>query len=520
MQTYSEELEWQRLHGAALFFGLVRIIRSGLVSVFFLYLWARNSGTMGRFFVFGMGMLVLGLPFIGEVLRFMSFRYCLDAGNVIIREGIFSRKIRRIPVKRIHNINTSQGILARMLRVVRLDIETAGSSGTEGSLMAVSMEEAARVQDYVREEKSKEALSTQAVADEAVFVQLPPKEIFKISLKDIFIAGATTSRMGLIFVALYAGWEYLDGFFSDTRAFRLVEDGMQRLNELDQASNAKILIIGFTIFVGMFFLAWLLSIGSALIRWYRFTLEQNSEDLNIRAGLFTLRAFTIPLSKIQALRCNTSFFRRPFGLMQIKVTSAGHVGIQEKEKSESDLLVPITHKRRTEYFVKAVWPKAIWNDVVWQNVHPYTLWRQFRIQVAFVTLAATLIQVFWWQTSWMVYALILAMLFLFSYVIADLTYRQIGYAYDDHFAYLKTGFLGLQYWVIPISKIQNLAITQTPFQRYRNLASLKIDVAGQLLSEAQIPNIDVSTCWRLFNRFGHPNPNRPKLFEAYSGELA
>ena len=514
MPTSREDYQWQRLHGAALFLGMVKVLRSSIVTIFLLVFWARRSRGGPTLFLVMFGTLFLIFPMLAEVLRFISFRYCLESGNVTIREGIFSRKIRNIPVKRIHNINTSQGVLSRLLRVVRVDIETAGGSGTEASLSAVSGEEARRIQAYVREEKAQvfresgqegEALAVQTTQEPA------SREIFRISLKDIFIAGATTYRMGLILVALYAFWDYSEEFFEDSAIYEWIENGYYQLDEMRQAAGLNLFVVGLAVFLLLFFIAWILSIASALIRWYRFTLTESGEDLKISCGLLTLRAYTIPLSKIQALRCTTSLFRRPFGLMQINVTSAGHVGIQEKEKAQSDLLVPITHKRRTEYFVRAVWPGAVWDGIHWNRVHPYTRMRDFRILLAIFGAALFGVQWIWWQVPWTMFAAALVGVTLVALLIADLTYRQIGYADDKNFTYIKTGFLGLQHWVIPIRNIQNLAITQTPFQRIRNLATLRIDVAGSGQNEAKIPNIQVSACWRLFNRFGHPQIDPPKL---------
>lgn len=513
MQTSNEVENWQRLHGASLLFGVIKIIRGSVFTIIFLTFWARNSGFFSRFIVAFAAILFIGLPLLAEILRFVSFRYSLEAGNVIIREGIFSRKIRRIPVMRIHNLNTSQGVLARLLKVVRVDIETAGGAGTEGSLTAVSLAEADRIQAFVREEKGQSRLAAQDPGAEAqVFEEAPSKHIYAISLKDILIAGATTYRMGIIFVALYAVWDYSENVFQDTAIFGWIEQGIYQFEQVRETGGVNFFLIGGAIFLGLMFVAWILSIGSALIRWYRFTLKQMDEDLNIRAGLFTLRQYTIPLGKIQALRCTQSLFRRPFGLMQINVTSAGHVGVQEKERAESDLLVPITHKRRTAYFVQSIWPGARWDAIDWLKVHPYTRWSHFRIMMVIGTPILFALQFLWLGASWSTFAMIFVAGILMAFTIAELTYRQIGYAFDQDFAYLKTGFLGLEYWVIPISKIQNLALTQTPFQRIRHLGSLQIDVAGQgSLREATIPNIDIEMCWRLFNRFGHPQTHRRKL---------
>lgn len=102
----------------------------------------------------------------------------------------------------------------------------------------------------------------------------------------------------------------------------------------------------------------------------------------------------------------------------------------------------------------------------------------------------------------------------FIWTISHLTYKQTAYAVDENFVYIKTGFIGLHFWVIPVGKIQNLSLTQTPFQRSRRLVSLHIDVAGGTqISEPVVPNIPISSTWLLFNRLGHIKPTARSISE-------
>ena len=106
--------------------------------------------------------------------------------------------------------------------------------------------------------------------------------------------------------------------------------------------------------------------------------------------------------------------------------------------------------------------------------------------------------------GWLLPASLVAGLAL-SWIISHMTWKQTAYGQDRDFIYIKTGFLGLHFWVIPVSRIQDLALGQSPFQRWRKLASLVLDVAGPDHGKsAVIPNIDVKEAWLLFNRLGHP----------------
>ena len=496
MQTYDEQSRWYPLHWTMLLFGLLGIIRGNILPLIFGF---ASQSTWLLFLIVGTGMV---LPVIALVFKFFSMRYQMDEGHLRIREGIFSKKIRSIPVKRIHNINTRQSMLARIMKVTRLDIETAGGGSSEASFVALSFPAAQEIQDFVRMEKAKDP----SEPDETVAVEEEDETpIYKIRMRDILIAGATTNRIGVILVAAGFLFQYVDEFSGD-----IGPDWIQAITEyatmVSSSSPVQLILMSILGLAGLFLLAWLISIATALVRWHRFTLLDRGEDLRIRTGLFTLREFTMPRDKIQALRVITTPFRRPFGLSEVRVQSAGHIGMQDT-RMESDLLAPISPVEEVGTFTQAVWSHADWDDVDWMPVHPYTRLRQFRILLMILTVIS--LALFFSggvEAIGAVLSAVLALIFAsLAWVISHLTYKQTAYAQDDHFIYVKTGFLGLHFWVIPIGKVQNLEISQNPWQRLRGLVSLHLDVAGSAFGrQPVIPNIELAKAWPLFNRFAHP----------------
>ena len=504
MQTSDAMARWQNLHPAMFLFGMGSILKNTI----FPLLIGGYAAAQGSIFV-SMAILVpmVCFPLIGLLMRFISYRYALAEGHITIREGVFSKKIRRIPVKRIHNINTHQNLFARWFKVVRLDIETAGGGASEASMPALGLDAARVIQEYVQAEKREYGDSE---PDEDSQEQ-ESRVLFRMPFKDLFIAGATTSRIGVI--ALFF---VLIGQYFEYQNSRLMPDWIKDVaSEVTAREEQQLLLLALAGFFALLVAAWIVNITMTVIRWYGFTLSESGSDLNIRTGLLTIRQFTMPLNKIQALECRTSPIRRPLSLFQIKVCSAGHVGMQNQKKMESDLLVPLTHRRHIAKFVKLVWDGALWDKVTWRPVHPYTRTRQFRTMFLMLLVGAGGL------VAWLgdpngerVGFVVLLLGTLTAWLIAHLTYKQTAYAFDENFAYLKTGFLGLHFWVIPLAKIQNSSLVQSPFQRIRNLVSLKIDVAGASgTSDTTIPNIPRDMGWLLLNRFGHPKLSATKKLQ-------
>ncbi len=497
MQTYDQEPPWRSLHWTMLLFGLGSILR-GAIFPMVVFGYAAKSWGLFLFILFT-GVF---LPLIAQVMKFLSMRYQVGMGRIRIREGIFSKKIRSIPVKRIHNINTSQSLPARLFNVLRLDIETAGGGNAEASFVALSRDAAMEIQEYVRIEKGRNEAGEVETSEE-----VSETVLFRISIRDILIAGATTNRMGLIMVGLGIVFQYWEEYAVE-KTPQFVQAALEELKIQASAGGFHLFLMVAGLLLFFFLLAWVISIFTALVSWHRFTLSDAGDDLKIKTGLFTVRGFTMPRNKIQALRMKISPFRRPFSLMDIKVRSAGHVGMQEGQRVESDLLAPIARAGEANRFVQAVWPEADWDGVQWLPVHRYTRQRQFRILLSITAAATAVLGLTLNADPVKVPIMVILIGVPLMWLISHLTYKQTAYAVDQRFLYIKTGFLGLHFWVIPVGKIQNLALTQTPFQRNRSLASLQVDVAGgaQTISQPEVPNIPLSSAWRLFNRLGHPFP--------------
>ena len=71
--------------------------------------------------------LLILLVIVIDVLRRNSTRYAVTTQRIQIRKGILSRKERSTHLDRVQNVNTSQSLLERMLKVGSVDFDTAGS---------------------------------------------------------------------------------------------------------------------------------------------------------------------------------------------------------------------------------------------------------------------------------------------------------------------------------------------------------------------------------------------------------
>ncbi len=138
------------------------ILRSFMPIIFFLSIWGKDlldglikSTNDGREFSFGFlnwSWVVipafLVLCFVWAKLTYHFYRYELTDAGFKKELGVIWKRYITIPYDRIQNVDINRGILARILGLSNISIQTAGAmGGAEGRLPGISREIAEQLRD-------------------------------------------------------------------------------------------------------------------------------------------------------------------------------------------------------------------------------------------------------------------------------------------------------------------------------------------------------------------------------------
>ena len=107
------------------------------------------------FIIFGVLLIVF---FITGIIKWKRFVYWFEDDELRIEYGLFVKKKRYIPFDRIQSLDYTEGILHRPLKLVKVKVETAGSSSSlksEAELTAITKEAAAQIEAEMAEAKKK-----------------------------------------------------------------------------------------------------------------------------------------------------------------------------------------------------------------------------------------------------------------------------------------------------------------------------------------------------------------------------
>ena len=456
--------EPQRLHPLTL---LLRVGASLPALLVILLPILRNPGSTENLTSLVLGVLygLFALPAI--LLQYWRFSYRITPKQIVIQSGVLNRKNRSIPIERVQNTQIERNLVARMLGLAKVKIETAGSSSTEGSLEYVHQGEARKIRQVVR---SFQRESADAEADATDEDEADVETLLDMSLRRVLLSGAF--RFSLLYLAVI--FSVLELFNPETLIQRFIR--ADRLDWLTEVMFSHPALAIFASVLVAVILGWISGIAVHLARYYDFQLWLDGDKLRKRHGLFTVTEGTIPLDKVQTLILRTNPLMRAFGWYELKVQTIG-INVEEQGHrviapfAGGDRLLELARRVRTFELPES-----------FTSVSPLTIRRRFFRYTAVLT-ALLLPTVYFWPVGWPYLGGVALPWWGFGLVPlilgwALLQYRNYKYAAGEDGFYIRRGVVSHYLWIVPVEKFHVFHATASIFQRRLGLKTLFVDTAG------------------------------------------
>ena len=103
-------------------------------------------------FIYGIIAVAL-IAGLFSIIAFFKYFFYIKDNKLIVEKGVFKKSILEIPFDRIQSINTEQNLIHRVFKVVKLNMDTAGSAGNELQLFALDMDLAKQLNAKILKEK-------------------------------------------------------------------------------------------------------------------------------------------------------------------------------------------------------------------------------------------------------------------------------------------------------------------------------------------------------------------------------
>ena len=438
----------KRLHPAAILFNFIKVIKEALFAIILGFITFRDESF---FYFILIASVLLALFIIYSIVSWYRYTYRIEDDELRIEYGILVRKKRFISTNRIHSINLTSGVIHRIFKLTKVEIETAGTgTGSEASLAAVTLLEGEQLREELKREKAVESLAEDV--DEKKF---PTR---KITFKRLFVAGTTSGSIGIIAAIFAFVFSELEQFIPD----HFYESTIEWIVGL---SIILMIILGGLLLI----ILWLVGIAGTMIKYGNFTITKNENELFITRGLLEKKQITIPLTRIQAVGMEESVIRQPLGYVTVFAEVAG--GSMEKGEEFSTVLFPILKKDEAEEFLQEFLPDyANHSDTITPLPKRALKFYLFRAMLPVIIPLAG-VWYFFPQFTW-----IPAIFLIGTFVLGYLCFKDAGYDLNDSRLTIRYRRVSKMTMFIYHKRVQAFEKKQHKLHIKQRLASLKLSI--------------------------------------------
>ncbi|GAA4340347.1 PH domain-containing protein [Flaviaesturariibacter amylovorans] len=413
---------------------------------------AAARGQVALFIV--LGILVLLLVLSG--LSLWLFRFYIANGELHIRKGWLKKVALSIPLANIQAVQIEESLLHRILGIVKVTIDTAGTANTEATIDALRRPMA----EALRATLLQDRISTESADTDAAPPPPPATTVLRLSGTDLLRLSLTANHLEAFVLLLTFSWSLYD----DLRpiATRILP-GEEALVMAGMAA-----MIGLAVMVLV--VTFIVSTARVILRFYGYEAVQNDRGFALRHGLLDRRQRLVGFEKIQYLHWRASWLRRLFGLWILELGAVGETELKQKQKTE----VPLTSPAQVAPFAAAYHQVPATEAGIPLHIHPSYVAR--RLLIVGVLPLLVLAPLLWWWLGANALAFVLWPPFIWA--MATLRRRKFRAWLHNEALLLRGGTLGESFTLLKWYKVQSVSLHQSPYQRSHDLASVTLHTAA------------------------------------------
>lgn len=450
-----------------------------------------SEGPVSRNAIAAGTVLMTGVVIVA-ILRYLFFRFRIEDDSILIRDGIIRKTQLDIKFERIQAINTDQNILYRPFGLVNVRLDTAGSSRQEGHLPAVTRSLAEDLEKRLERRRSSESAipaDEQSEPDQGRHDAGEAVTLRAYTFRDLLTIGLTSNR-AVILVAIAAPFleTLFDGYIDSV--------GPTEISEATRAARQGDPMLFAAAFAGfaisIMLLLTIASVGGSILSYFRFRLIADAIRFRSTGGLLTRHEHAVRYSKIQALDLHQNLLQRFAGVFRISARQAAS-GSESARTSfsvplvEPSLLGPVSEATFGDEFADCGLDprRADFSPVARHYIRSNVLARGVLPALAAALLlspslrSGALAALFWIPAAWLYF---------------HQSYKHLGVRIRENGLAMRSGFIGRRVVVFLFRKVQRITVSQSPFQRRRDLATLKLFLASGVV---RIPYVHLNDARRL-----------------------
>ena len=405
---------------------------------------------------------ISSLAILSGVLRFFFFHFYIQHNELVVKKGWIKKETVVIPLQKIQTVHIEQSMVHEVLNIVKLSIDTAGSTKTEVAIDALRRPMA-------------EALRYQLLETEKEFI--PEHEQVSPGKPLIRLTGGDLARLSI-------SANHLEAFFIILSFVLGIFDNLRNIND-NAFSDAEGLVRSSTSLLWMFFipalliLVFIVSSARIVFKFFDFTVFAATSGYRIKSGLTNVKERTVSFPKIQYVSWHASWIRRLMNLWMLEY----HVSGSDEQKRSMRVQVPITNESFIPVLAQNYNALPSTEGVEPVRIHPSYVYRRLLLLGLFP--AAALLGILW--PLWGERAFFILGYPLLVGISLWLYRRKFRlWAFSD-VLFIRKGYLGEGFTLLNWHKIQAVALKQSIHERRRSLATVVLHTASGNITVRYIP---------------------------------
>ena len=445
--------DFKRQHPVAAISRAFGLIRGNFVTILVFLFFGAQSDSFSFWWWTAGGFVFL---LVAGVANWWRFLYKVEDGLIHIKSGIFVRKNLYLTSDRIQVIDITAGVIQRIFGLVKLDFQTAGASSRAAAIDAITREKADEISRLLRPKKTATSGEEEDVLSE---FQSDIKKTISLPNKELLIAASTSGSFGIALSVIGTVFSQIEPVISESRLYDYMYAHLPSQTDT---------MFYFALIVGFIFFAWLLSFFGTLFSYGNFALEIKEKEVVISRGVFEKKRITVPFNRIQAIHISEGIIRQPLGYASIHLESAGY---GDDKGTGSIQFFPLIHRENLLSLLNDVFPD--YQKELQALKPPSRSLRRYIFRSTF--LVTVLTAGVWW---WLNLNLAIWILPLFAIVWGWLKYRDTALGWGEDILALRSRGLSKSTAYIKKKRVQDVSISQSPFQKLRDLCSVQVYVAS------------------------------------------
>ncbi|WP_179320179.1 PH domain-containing protein [Winogradskyella helgolandensis] len=424
--------------------------------------------------------VLISLLFIA-ILKYLNFKFYISNEDFHLATGIINKDNTIIPKSKIQNVYIKQNFLQQIINVVSVKIETAGDKKSEIEISALDKPTALLL-------KKKLFSKTAIVTGETEQLEAieEPEVFFKVTPKRLLLEGLSQNHFKsflLIFTFAFGLYSEFKDFLQELE----LEQHVEGLVELDEATILNLIITNVIIVIGVVLISFLFSIVKTFIINFNLEVVEHQKTIEINKGLFNKVSLSLTPSRIQNLVITTNRVKQYFGLHTLAVKQA-----MVNVKQQKNFNIVALEKEQLNYLVNKLVSNYNEDQGEMAKPRPYYM----RILSLEMLLLGSFINgfalaIFGIEMLW-VNAIFIPLAALY----VCFAYKKAYYRISENFVTIGSGVIETTTNILEIHKIQSVKLKQTIFQKPRDIASIVISTASKSVT---IPYASKSEATIIYN---------------------